>query len=174
MRPADGVETAECWQLALEHAHRPSLLAFSRQDVPTVRINHTPENLSAKGAYELVGEAGAKVTFLATGSEVGIAMDAREMLAKEGIASRIVSMPCWALFEEQSEQYREQVLGTGTVKIAIEAAVQQGWDRYIGATGRFIGMHSFGSSGPAKDVYRHFHISPEAAVEAAKKALSKS
>ena len=174
MRPADAVETAECWQIALEHAHRPSLLAFSRQDVPTVRTTHTAENLSAKGAYELIGDASAKVTFLATGSEVGIAVQARDMLAKEGIGARIVSMPCWALFEEQSEQYREQVLGTGTVKIAIEAAVQQGWDRYIGATGRFIGMHSFGSSGPAKDVYRHFHITPEAAVEAAKKALSKS
>jgi transketolase len=174
MRPADGVETAECWQIALGHSKRPSLLAFSRQDVPTVRTTHTAENLSAKGAYELIGDANAKVTFLATGSEVGIAVQARDILAKDGIAARIVSMPCWALFEEQSEQYREQVLGPGTVKIAIEAAVQQGWDRYIGATGRFVGMHSFGSSGPAKDVYRHFHISPEAAVETAKKALNRS
>ena len=174
MRPADGVETAECWQIALGHSKRPSLLAFSRQDVPTVRTTHTAENLSAKGAYELVGDANAQVTFLATGSEVGIAVQARDILAKDGIAARIVSMPCWALFEEQSEQYRSQVLGPGTVKIAIEAAVQQGWDRYLGATGRFIGMHSFGSSGPAKDVYRHFHISPEAAVEAAKKALNRS
>ena len=173
MRPADGVETAECWQIALEHAHRPSLLAFSRQDVPTVRTTHTAENLSAKGAYELMGDANAKITFLATGSEIGIAVAAREALAKEGIASRIVSMPCWALFEEQSEQYRQSVLGPGTVKIAIEAAVRQGWDRYIGADGVFIGMHSFGSSGPVKDVYRHFNITPEAVIEAAKKALSK-
>jgi transketolase len=173
MRPADGVETAECWQLALEHAHRPTLLAFSRQDVPTVRTTHTADNLSAKGAYELVGDANAKLTLLATGSEVGLAVQAREMLAKEGIASRIVSMPCWALFEEQSEQYRERVLGPGTVKIGIEAAVRQGWDRYIGADGGFIGMHSFGSSGPAKDVYQHFNITPQAVVEAAKKALSK-
>src|ERR1700744_2317990 len=173
MRPADGVETAGCWQLALEHAHRPTLLAFSRQDVPTVRTTHTADNLSAKGAYELMGDANAKVTFLATGSEVGLAVQAREMLAKEGIASRIVSMPCWALFEEQSAQYRESVLGSGTVKIGIEAAVRQGWDRYIGADGGFIGMHSFGSSGPAKDVYQHFNITPEAVVEAAKKALSK-
>ena len=172
MRPADGVETAECWQLALDHAKRPSLLAFSRQDVPTVRTTHTAENLSAKGAYELVGDANAKITFLATGSEVGLAVQGREALAKEGIASRIVSMPCWALFEEQSEQYRQSVLGTGTVRIAIEAAVRQGWDRYIGADGVFIGMHSFGASGPAKDVYRHFHITPEAVVEAAKKALN--
>ena len=173
MRPADGVETVECWQLALAHAQRPSLLAFSRQEVPTVRTTHTAENLSAKGGYELVGEANAKVTFLSAGSEVGLAVQARDLLAKEGIASRIVSMPCWALFEEQSEQYRESVLGPGTVKIAIEAAVRQGWDRYIGADGGFIGMHSFGASGPAKDVYRHFHITPEAAAEAAKKALSK-
>jgi transketolase len=172
MRPADGVETAECWQLALEHAHRPSLLAFSRQDVPTARITHTAENLSAKGAYELAGDADAKITLLATGSEIGIALEARAQLAKEGIASRIVSMPCWALFEEQSAQYRQSALGPGTVRIAIEAAVRQGWDRYIGADGVFIGMHSFGASGPAKDVYRHFNITPEAVVEAAKKALN--
>ena len=173
MRPADGVETAECWQLALDHPHRPTLLAFSRQEVPTVRTTHTAENLSAKGAYELVGDPGAKLTFLATGSEVGLAMQARALLAKDGIPSRIVSMPCWALFEEQSPQYREKVLGPGTVKVAIEAGVRQGWDRYIGADGGFIGMHSFGSSGPAKDVYKHFHITPEAAAEAAKTALSR-
>ncbi len=173
MRPADGVETAECWQLALDHADRPTLLAFSRQDVPTVRTTHTAENLSAKGAYELVADPGAKLTFLATGSEVGLALQARALLAKDGIPSRIVSMPCWALFEEQSPQYREKVLGPGTVKVAIEAGVRQGWDRYIGADGGFIGMHSFGSSGPAKDVYKHFHITPEAAAEAAKTALSR-
>jgi transketolase len=173
MRPADGVETAECWQLALDHTDRPTLLAFSRQDVPTVRVTHTAENLSAKGAYELVGDKDAKLTFLATGSEVGLAMQARALLAKDGIPSRIVSMPCWALFEQQTAQYRDSVLGPGTVKVAIEAGVRQGWDRYIGADGGFIGMHSFGASGPAKDVYKHFHITPEAAVEAAKTALSK-
>jgi transketolase len=173
MRPADGVETMECWQLALDHPGRPTLLAFSRQDVPTVRTTHTTENLSAKGAYELVGDPGAKLTFLATGSEVGLAVQARALLAKDGIASRIVSMPCWALFEEQSQQYRDSVLGPGTVKVAIEAGVRQGWDRYIGADGGFIGMHSFGASAPAKDVYKHFHITPEAAVEAAKAALSR-
>jgi transketolase len=159
--------------LALDHPNRPTLLAFSRQEVPTVRTTHTAENLSAKGAYELIGDPGAKLTFLATGSEVGLAMQARALLAKDGIPSRIVSMPCWALFEEQSPQYREKVLGSGTVKVAIEAGVRQGWDRYIGADGGFIGMHSFGSSGPAKDVYKHFHITPEAAAEAAKTALSR-
>jgi transketolase len=173
MRPADGVETAECWQLALDHPNRPTLLAFSRQEVPTVRITHTAENLSAKGAYELVADPDAKLTFLATGSEVGLAMQARALLAKDGIPSRIVSMPCWALFEEQSAQYRESVLGPGTVKVAVEAGVREGWDRYIGAGGGFIGMHSFGASGPVKDVYKHFNITPEAVVEAAKTALNK-
>ena len=176
MRPADGVETAECWELALKNNGRPSLIAFSRQDVPTLRDKHTNENLSAKGAYELAGDANAKVTFLATGTEVSLAMEARATLAAEGIASRVVSMPCWDLFEEQSEGYRKEVLGPGTVKVAIEAAGRQGWDRYIGSpllgeAGAFIGMHSFGASGPYKDVYRKFGITAEAAAAAAKQLL---
>jgi transketolase len=175
-RPADGVETAECWQLALEDSGHPSLLAFSRQDVPTVRDYHTSENLSAKGAYELAGDADAKVTFLATGTEVSMAMDAKAKLAAEGIGARVVSMPCWALFEEQSVEYRRKTLGPGTVKVAIEAAVREGWDRYIGsellgAGGAFIGMHTFGASGPYKDVYAKFGINADAAVAAAKKLL---
>jgi transketolase len=179
LRPADGVETTECWQIALENKHRPSLIAFSRQEVTTVRTSPVTENLCAKGAYEVAGadpsiEGGAKVTFLSTGSELGIAVAARALLAKEGIAARIVSMPCWDLFEEQSDQYRKEVLGPGTVKVGIEAAVRLGWDRYIGADGGFVGMHSFGASGPYKDVYKHFNITPEAAVEAAKQALKNS
>ncbi len=171
MRPADGVETAECWQIALENSRRPSLLAFSRQDAPPVRGAHTAENLSAKGGYELVGDKDAKVTFLATGTEVSLAVKARELLAAQGIKARIVSMPCWALFEEQPESYRKQVLGPGTVKIAIEAGTQLGWDRYIGADGAFVGMHSFGASGPYKDVYQHFGITAEAAADAARRLL---
>ena len=176
MRPADGVETAECWDLALNNDRRPSLLAFSRQDVPTVRDIHTSENLSARGAYELAGDPNAKVTFLATGTEVSMAMDARAKLAAEGIGARVVSMPCWKLFEEQSEDYRRKTLGPGTVKVAIEAAAREGWDRYIGSEllgdgGAFIGMHSFGASGPYKDVYAKFGISADAAVTAAKKLL---
>jgi len=170
-RPADGVETAEAWQLALGDKSRPSLLALSRQNLATVRTTHTGENLTAKGAYELVGDKDAKVTLLATGSEVELALKARELLTAEGIASRIVSMPCWALFEEQPETYRDSVLGPGTVKVAVEAGVQQGWDRYIGPKGKFIGMHGFGSSGPYKDVYKHFGITPEAVADAAKAAL---
>jgi transketolase len=176
MRPADGVETAECWDIALGSNRRPSLLAFSRQEVPTVRDHHTSENLSAKGAYELAGDPNAKVTFLATGTEVSLAMEARAKLAAEGIGARVVSMPCWKLFEEQSEDYRRKTLGPGTVKVAIEAAAREGWDRYIGSEllgdgGAFIGMHSFGASGPYKDVYAKFGISADAAVAAAKKLL---
>ena len=175
-RPTDGVETAECWELALKDSRRPSLIAFSRQDVPTVRTAHTAENRSAKGAYELLGDAKAKVTFLATGTEVSLAVEARNKLAAEGIPSRVVSMPSWTLFEEQSDVYRKQVLGPGTVKVAIEAAAREGWDRYIGSellgpAGAFVGMHSFGASGPYKDVYAKFGITADAAVAAAKKLL---
>ena len=170
-RPADGVETAEAWEIALANVKRPSLLMLSRQNLITVRTRHTDENLSAKGAYELVGDANAKVTLLATGSEVELAMKARDLLAAEGVAARIVSMPCWDLFEEQPETYRDSVLGPGTVKVAVEAGVRLGWDRYIGPKGKFVGMHSFGSSGPYKDVYKHFGITPEAVAEAARQAL---
>jgi transketolase len=172
MRPGDAVETAECWQIALAHTKGPSLLALTRQNLATARLTHTDENLSAKGAYEIAGAPGAKVTFLATGSEVEIAMKACEMLKAEGTPSRVVSMPCWSLFEEQTAAYRDSVLGPGTVKVAIEAAAQLGWDRYIGPNGAFVGMHSFGASGPVKDVYKHFGITPEAAVEAAKRLLT--
>jgi transketolase len=173
-RPADAVETAECWQLSLENARRPSLLALTRQNLPTVRIEHKDENLCARGAYELAGADGAaKVTILATGSEVGVALKARDLLQADGIGTRVVSMPCWELFEEQDETYRERVLGPGTVKVGIEAASPFGWDRYIGPDGAFVGMHSFGASAPAKDLFKHFGITPEAAAEKAKAALKK-
>jgi transketolase len=176
-RPADGVETAECWELAIQDSRQPSLIAFSRQDVPTVREVQSTENLSAKGAYELVGADNAKVTFLATGTEVSLAVEAANKLKTEGIAARVVSMPCWKLFEQQPVEYRRKVLGPGTVKVAIEAAAREGWDRYIGSellsgeAGAFIGMHTFGASGPYKDVYAKFGITADAAVAAAKKLL---
>jgi transketolase len=170
-RPADAIETAEAWQIAINEKKRPSLLMLSRQNLSTVRTTHVDENLSAKGAYELVGDKAAKVTLLATGSEVEIAVAARALLAAEGIAARIVTMPCWELFEEQPATYRDSVLGSGTVKVAVEAGVRLGWDRYIGPDGAFVGMHSFGASGPYKDVYRHFGITPEAVADAAKAAL---
>ena len=170
-RPADAVETAECWEIALRETKRPSLLALTRQNLPTVRTTHSDENVCLRGAYELAGAADAKVTFLATGSEVEIALKARDMLSAERISARIVSMPCLDLFDEQSAEYQNTVLKPGTVKVAIEAASPFGWDRYIGPHGKFVGMHTFGASGPYKDVYKHFHITPEAAVEAAKAAL---
>ena len=170
-RPADAVETAECWALALADKKHPSFLALTRQNLATMRTVHTDENMCAKGAYELAGAADAKVTLLATGSEVELAFKARDLLAAGNIAARIVSMPCWELFEQQSETYRETVLGPGTIKVGIEAAVRFGWDRYVGSPGAFVGMHGFGASGPYKDVYQHFAITPEAVVEAAKSAL---
>jgi transketolase len=177
-RPADGVETAECWELAIKDGRRPSLIALSRQDLPTLRTGHSAQNLSARGAYELAGADGAKVTLLATGSEVSLALEAKAKLDAQAIPARVVSMPCWELFEEQPQDYCRQLLGPGTVKVAIEAACREGWDRYIGSQlldpenrGAFIGMHSFGASGPYKDVYAKFGISADAAVAAAKKLL---
>jgi transketolase len=172
MRPADGVETAECWQLAIEHNSNPTLMALSRQDTVLARESHTAENLSAYGAYVLREAPGAKLTLLASGTEVGLALATRDMLAKDGIPTRLVSMPCWALFEKQPEAYRTAVLGPGTVRLGIEAACPLGWDRYIGEKGAFLGMHGFGASGPAKDVYAHFGITAEAAADLAKKLLS--
>jgi transketolase len=170
-RPADVVETAECWQLALQDKNNPSFLALSRQNLPTVRTTHTDENLSAKGAYVLADAPNAKVTLFSSGSEIELALKAKELLAAENIAARVVSMPCWELFEKQSATYRESVLGPGTAKVAVEAAVRFGWDRYIGANGQFIGMHTFGASGAYKEVYKHFGITAEAVAEAAKSAL---
>ncbi len=171
MRPADGVETAECWQIAMQGNANPSLLALSRQETVLARDSHTADNLCARGAYVLREAPGAKLTILATGTEVGLALKTREMLAAEGICARIVSMPCWALFEQQPLEYREMVLGPGTARLAIEAACPLGWDRYLGQKGAFLGMHGFGASGPAKDVYAHFGITVEAAVRMAKDLL---
>ena len=171
MRPADAVETAECWQIALARRDAPSLLALTRQNVPTVRTEHTAENRSAKGAYVLAEADGERrVTLLSTGSEIGIAMEARAKLQAEGIGTAVVSMPCWALFEARSEAEQEAVLGTG-VRVAVEAAVRLGWDRWIGPKGGFVGMTGFGESAPYQDLYRHFGITADAVVAAAKERL---
>ena len=165
-RPADAVETAECWELALSHADRPSILALTRQPVPPLRRDAS-ENRSSRGAYVLAEAEGARrITLLATGSEVGIAMTAREQLAAKGVAAAVVSMPCWSLFERQDEAYRRAVLGTAP-RVGIEAAVEFGWNRYLGDRGRFIGMHDFGASAPIEALYPHFGITANAAVEAA-------
>jgi transketolase len=171
IRPADAVETVEAWDIALNHTSGPTLLAFSRQDVPTVRSDKLDSNQTAKGAYEIAGAANAKVTLLATGSEVGLAMQARELLKADGIAARVVSMPSWSLFDAQPAVYQAETLGPDTARVAVEAAVKQGWGRYLGPHGRFVGMHGFGASGPYKDVYKHFQITPEAVADAARAAL---
>ncbi len=174
LRPADAVETAECWELALGH-QGPSVLALTRQAVATLRAAHTDENLARRGAYELAAADGAaKVTFLATGSEVEIALAARSLLAARGVPARVVSMPSWELFEAQPKTYRDAMLGPGTLKVAIEAASAMGWSRYIGSDGIFVGMHGFGASAPYKDLYRQFGITAQAAATAALSALENS
>ena len=165
-RPADAVETAECWELAMNAANKPSLLALTRQPLPPQRRD-AGENRSARGAYVLAEAEGKRqVTLLATGSEIAIAMDARAQLKAKGVAAAVVSMPCWSLFEEQDEAYRDGVIGDAP-RVAVEAAMQMGWDRYIGHKGRFIGMHSFGASAPIEALYKHFNITAEAVTEAA-------
>jgi transketolase len=172
-RPADAVETAECWQLALKSAKTPSILALTRQDLPAVRLTHTAENLCARGAYELKPADGkARVTLLATGSEVAIAMAARDLLQKDGIGARVVSVPCFELFDAQGEAYQLQVLGTDTVRIAVEAGVVQGWERYLRKKDGFVGMTGFGASAPYQHLYRHFGITAEAVAAAAKARLA--
>ena len=171
-RPADIIETAECWELALKTEGRPSVLVLSRQNLPMLRQAHTAENLSARGGYLLREPAGHRaVTLIATGSEVEIAVAAAERLeADHGIAAAVVSMPCWELFEEQDADYRKAVLGSAP-RVAVEAAARLGWDRWIGDNGAFIGMNGFGASAPAPDLYRHFNITPEAVADAARRLI---
>ncbi|OJU28919.1 MAG: transketolase [Nitrobacter sp. 62-13] len=171
-RPADAVETAECWQLALERKHGPTVLALSRQNLTPVRKTAHADNRCAHGAYELVAANGeAKVSIFASGSEVEIAVAAQQQLAGRGIASRVVSVPSLELLLEQPEERRQALIGRAPVKIAVEAAVRFGWDAVIGADGLFVGMHGFGHSAPAKDLYKHFGITAEAVVGAAEKHL---
>jgi len=176
MRPADAVEAAECWEMALSHATGPSSLVFARQALPLVRTSHTDENLSRRGAYVLHESACGprQVTLLATGSEVSLAVRARDMLEKQGVGTAVVSMPCWELFELQDVQYRRSVLQPGTVRVGIEAATRFGWDRYLGEEGHFVGMQGFGASGPADTLYQHFGITADAMVKAAEKGLAKA
>lgn len=173
-RPADAVETLECWQLALEHLETPSVLALSRQNLPTIRKTLVKENLCAKGGYVLspaVKEA--EVTLIATGSEVIIALEAQKALQDSGIAASVVSMPCTTLFDQQDAAYKQATLGKNTVKVAIEAAASYGWERYTGAEGIFVGMPGFGESAPAEALYKHFGITAENIVQKVKKALNK-
>ena len=170
-RPADAVEAAECWKLALSTKKTPSVMALSRQKVPAVR-DSAPENLCAKGAYELVAASGpAKVTIFASGTEVSIAVAARATLEAEGVATRVVSTPCWELFGFQSPSYQAEVIGTAPVRVAVEAGLGFGWERFIGEDGAFVGMKGFGASAPAERLYKEFGITAEAVVAAAKAKL---
>ncbi len=171
-RPADAVETAECWALALQDDAGPSGVVLSRQGLPALRREHTADNVCEKGAYVLVEAEGERqVTLLATGSEVALALAARELLEEEAIGTAVVSMPCWELFDEQDRDYQATVLGPGTVRIGIEAAVRLGWDRYIGERGKFVGMSGFGASAPAAHLYEHFGITAAAVADAARTGL---
>jgi transketolase len=171
-RPCDSIEVAECWELALNRTSGPTVLALTRQNLPQLRTTAPNDNPCAHGAYELVAAQGeAKVSLFATGSEVEIAVAAQKQLAERGISSRVVSVPSLELLLEQSAERRKTIIGNAPVKIAIEAAVRWGWDAVIGQDGEFIGMHGFGASAPAKDLFKHFGITAEAAVNAALKRL---
>ena len=173
-RPCDAVETAEAWEIALESSETPSVMALSRQGLPTVRTERTNENLTQKGGYILRNVRGARdITVMATGSEVAIALDAADVLKDQGYNVAVVSMPCWELFDQQSDQYRQSVLGSAP-RIAIEALIGFGWDRYLRTQDVFIGMHDFGASGPAPELYHHFGITKERICETAHRLIERA
>jgi transketolase len=172
LRPADAVETAECWQLALERRDGPSILALTRQNLPQVRANHADKNPCARGAYVLAAASkDAEVTLIATGSEVALALAARKMLEIERIPTTVVSMPCWELFEAQDTDYRNAVIDPKTVRVSVEAGATLGWSRYVGDTGVAIGLDGFGASAPYEELYAHFGITAEAVAAAARAQL---
>ena len=172
-RPADSLETAECWEIALETEERPSILSLSRQSLPALRSEFSEENLCLRGGY-LIGdvEGERQVTLIASGSEVSIAIEAKNFLQQEGIEAAVVSMPCLDLFLEKDADYRKEVLGEGCAKVVVEAAIRQGWDALLGPQDSFVGMKGFGASAPASDLYQHFGITPVRIVEEAQKVLS--
>ena len=174
-RPCDSMETAECWALALQTKDKPSILTLTRQAVPHLRADAAVANHCARGGYIIRPAQGERRgTILATGSEVSIAVDAQALLAQEGIHVAVASLPCWSLFDQQSEAYRKEVLGDG-VRVAVEAMVSFGWERYLGQIGPkgggFVGMTGFGASAPGPDVYKHFNITAAAVAEAVKARL---
>jgi transketolase len=174
-RPCDAVETVECWQLAIEARDRPSVLALTRQNLPQLRLGHEEHNRCAASAYEIVpADKPADVSLFASGSEVSLAVEARKFLRERGVSARVVSVPSFELFRALPASEREATIGKARVKVAVEAAVRQGWDEIIGSDGLFVGMSSFGASAPAKDLYRHFGITPEKVAEAALTKLHRS
>ena len=161
---------AECWRLALEAKFTPSVMALSRQKTPASRTS--AGNLSAKGAYELSPASGpAKATLFSSGTEVGIAIAAQKLLEAEGVPTRVVSTPCWELFDKQDAKYQAETIGSAPVRVAVEAGVRMGWDRFIGEHGGFVGMTSFGASAPYQVLYEKFGITAEGVVAAVKAKL---
>ena len=173
-RPCDAVETAEAWEVALQSTETPSVMALSRQGLPTVRTERTNENLTQKGGYILKNVRGARdITLMATGSEIAIALEAAAMMESSDLQVAVVSVPCWELFDQQSDQYRQSVLGSAP-RIAVEALSGFGWDRYLRTQDVFIGMTDFGASGPAPELYEHFGITKEAICETADRLIQRS
>ncbi len=165
LRPADAVETLECWQIALETMDKPSILALSRQNLPPLRTTHVTENLCRRGGYVIAGD-GTDAVIFATGSEVSIAVEALPLLREKGVSARVVSVPSLELFMAQPDQYKESVIGTPKARVAIEAGIELSWGKLLGEKGRFVGMHNFGASGKIEDLYPFFGITAEAVVEA--------
>jgi transketolase len=172
-RPCDGVETAECWELALKTIATPSVVTLTRQGLEQARLTHTDDNLCARGAYVIAGDDEYDVTLIASGSEVSLAMKAREALASDGVKARVVSAPCFELFAMQPDSYRLDVLGEKP-RIGIEAAIRQGWDQFLRLKDSFIGMSGFGASAPAGDLFEHFGITAEAVAAEAKRLIGES
>ena len=173
-RPADAVETIECWQLALENKNRPSVLALTRQNLPQLSKDFLDKNRCVAGAYEIApAEGKAQVSLFATGSEVAIAVEAKKLLAAKGVSARVVSVPCFELLAEAPEAKRRAIIGDAKVRIGVEAAMRQSWDAVIGSDGGFVGMTSFGASAPYKELYKHFGITAEAVAQAALSKLDR-
>jgi transketolase len=173
-RPCDAVETVECWQLALEGRETPSILALTRQNLPQLRRSLDERNKCVHGAYEISPAQGkAEISIFATGSEVSIAVEAQKLLAAQGVPARVVSVPCFELFQAAPGDIRRAVIGDAPVKVGVEAAVRQGWDALIGPGGIFVGMSTFGASAPYKELYNHFGITAAKVAEAALSKLPK-
>jgi transketolase len=173
-RPGDPIETAECWECILDAPRRAALIALSRQPMPLLRRDAGSENLCAKGGYVLLEADGPRaLTIMATGSELHLAVEARTEMQKQGVPTAVVSMPCTLLFEQQDAAYKRAVLGETRARVAVEAAVEMSWDRYIGLDGGFVGMHSYGASGKIGDVYKKFDVTTEAVVRTAQEVVKR-
>ncbi|MBY7648955.1 MAG: transketolase [Candidatus Liberibacter europaeus] len=171
-RPADSIEALECWRIAIKEKNRPSVMALSRQKLHFLHTAYEERNLCSLGAYDFIPCPDSQVTIFASGSELKIAVDACNILTAKNISTRVVSVPCFELFFEQSSSYRTKIIGSSPIKIAVEAGLRQGWDYFIGSDGAFIGMNGFGASGPYELLYRHFNINVEAILSLVESRLS--